>query len=108
MLSSVMRGLSVRAAGSRRLLGGGAKAGTETRRERPKRPKAALLPCANRGSATGRSRRVEHCCFEAKSERVGGCCTHARLGRQGSVRASVGVAPAFGSKQGAHPPHAER
>jgi hypothetical protein len=47
-LSSVIRGLSVRAAGSRHL-GGGAKAGTETRRERPKRPKAALLPCAEPG-----------------------------------------------------------
>ena len=49
MLSSVMRGLSVRAAGSRRLLGAAQKAGTETRRERPKRPKAALLPCAEPG-----------------------------------------------------------
>jgi len=56
-LSSIMRGPSVRAADSRRLLGDAVKAGTEKRRERPKRPQAALLLWSNRGSATTRADR---------------------------------------------------
>jgi hypothetical protein len=57
MLSSVMRGLSERARRQQTPPRGRRKGRNGDAPRTPQRPKAALLPCANRGSATSRSRR---------------------------------------------------